>query len=85
MSSTTDEILTVLAHGWLGSMSVVVGAAETLRDDGERLTPAQRQQLLSMMAMQARHLAEEMRQLVAASNPEVQAALDELLARSEER
>jgi hypothetical protein len=76
----SDELITVLAHSWLNSMSVVHAAAWTLSDFHDRLPVDKRNELLGLMTTQAHFLEGTLSDMVAAARPEVQAALDELLS-----
>jgi hypothetical protein len=72
-----DELLAVLAHGWLNTMTVIGAAADTLRDHDD-LTPAMRAELLDMLRNQSLGIREELAGLVRLARPELQEALDGL-------
>jgi hypothetical protein len=72
-----DELLAVLAHGWLNTMTVIGAAADTLREHDD-LPAATRAELLDMLRTQALGIREELAGLVRLARPELQAALDSL-------
>ena len=76
-----DALLAVVAHSLLGSMSVVVGAVETVEQHWERLGDDTRRQLLVDAGIQARYVSEVLRDLLRGLPPEVIAALDDLQRR----
>jgi hypothetical protein len=76
----SDELITVLAHSWLNSVSVVHAAAWTLMDYQDRLPADKREELLGLMTTQAQFLEGTLSDMIAAARPEVQAALDDLLS-----
>ena len=76
-----DALMAVVAHSLLGSMSVVVGAVETVEQHWERLGEDTRRQLLVDAGIQARYVSEVLRDLLRGLPPEVIAALDDLQRR----
>ena len=73
-----DALLAVVAHSLLGSMSVVVGAVETVQQHWDRLGEDTRQQLLHDAGVQARYVSDVLRDLLRGLPPEVIAVLDGL-------
>jgi hypothetical protein len=59
----SDDMLAVLAHGWLNHMAALSGAAMTLRDNWPELADADRDRLLSMIQRQALFLESSFRDL----------------------
>ena len=79
--SDDDALLAVVAHSLLGSMSVVVGALETVQQHWDRLPEETRSQLLGDASIQARYVSDVLRDLLRGLPPEVIAALDDLQRR----
>jgi hypothetical protein len=73
-----DALLAVVAHSLLGSMSVVVGAVETVDQHWDRLGEDTRRQLLKDASVQARYVSDVLRDLLRGLPPEVIAVLDSL-------
>ena len=88
MGTTTDDdgLLAVVAHSLLGSISVVIGAVETVRDHWDDLDEATRTHLLSRASVQAEHVSNSLKDLLRGQPEEVLDALDALdaLRRSRE-
>jgi K+-sensing histidine kinase KdpD len=59
-----EDLLAVLAHGWLNSMAVVAGNAQTVRDLQHRLPPEIRTELLLAAKDQADFLVESFKDLL---------------------
>ena len=79
-TTTTDDdgLLAVVAHALLGSITVVVGAIDLLRDHWDELDAATRHDLLGRAGVQADHISNSLRDLLRGLPPEVIDALDEL-------
>ena len=77
-----DDLLAVLAHGWINSMSVVTGAAQTLLTHHASLTPEARADLLEMIVTQARYLEDFLSDVFLSARPEVRLALIEIQSRT---
>ena len=78
-----DALLAVVAHSLLGSMSVVVGAVETVEQHWDRLGEDTRTQLLKDASVQARYVSDVLRDLLRGLPPEVIAVLDSLERRDD--
>lgn len=74
----TDDLLAVVAHSLLGSAAVVVGGASTLIDHHDRLTDAQREQLLEAIRTQGEHISELLKDFIRGGSDQVRATLEEL-------
>jgi K+-sensing histidine kinase KdpD len=59
-----DDLVAVLAHGWLNSISIVSTAAETLRHAGDHLSEEQAHEILGMILTQSRFLHEALTDLL---------------------
>lgn len=79
-----DDLIAVLAHGWLNTMAVVLGSAETLREHVDRLSPTTRDQLLGMVGEHAHFLAGSFVDFLSTTSPDLRAVLDALQDRSQE-
>lgn len=78
-SITTDATtMAVVAHGLLGSLSVIGGAAATLQRNWERLDEQQRANLFEMIRSQTDHVSGVLGDLARGLSPEIQQALSEL-------
>jgi K+-sensing histidine kinase KdpD len=75
-----DDLLAVVAHSLLNSMSVITGNALTLDEHWARLDDATRSELLQRIVTQSTHVAGVLTDLVRSGNPELVAALEELRA-----
>lgn len=73
-----DDLLAVIAHSLLGSISVVVGGTELLASHWRSLEAAERDDLLQTMRGQARHVAAVLDNLVRLGDPHLIQVLDEL-------
>lgn len=78
MGDLDDDLLAVVAHSLLNSMSVIAGNAETLAQHWERVEPATRAQLLDRITTQASHVSGVLADLVRSGRPELVAALESL-------
>jgi K+-sensing histidine kinase KdpD len=76
----TDDLLAVVAHSLLGSAAVVVGGASTLIEHHDRLTDAQREQLLGAIKTQGEHISELLKDFIRGGSDQVRATLDMLPA-----
>ena len=74
-------MVAVVAHSLLSSMAVIAGAADTLRERADRLSPEQTSQLLDMIGGQASHVSGVLRDLVLGLPADALAALEGNLAR----
>jgi signal transduction histidine kinase len=74
-----DDLLAVVAHSLLNSMSVISGNAETLAQHWERVDPDVRQQFLEGIVTQSRHVVGVLTDLVRSGRPELVDALESLL------
>ena len=75
-----DDLLAVVAHSLLNSMSVTSGNAETLMEHWERIDEATRREFLERIVTQANHVVGVLTDLVRSGRPELVEAL-ELLQR----
>jgi hypothetical protein len=75
--SVDDDLIAVLAHGWLNSTSVIHLAAQTLLEEGDRVSDELHRELLTMIATQAVFLGDSLTDMVRGARPEVLSALDE--------
>jgi hypothetical protein len=73
-----DPTTAVVAHGLLGSLAVISGAAATLKEQGRRLDEATRDTLLQMIITQTNHVSGVIGDLARGLPPEVLRALSEL-------
>jgi hypothetical protein len=64
-----DDLLAVIAHSLLGSVSVIVGGTELLSTRWSELGERTRNELLVTMRGQARHVAEVLDNLVRLGDP----------------
>ena len=78
--ASTDDLLAVVAHSLLNSVSVISGNALTLAEHWDRLGEPDRRQLLERIITQAAHVSGVLTDLVRSGNPELVAALEELQA-----
>ena len=76
-----DQLLAVVAHSLLNSLSVIYGSAATLGDFGERLSGDQRQEFLVTIMRQSEHVMEVLKDMIRGGSPEVLAALADLDSR----
>lgn len=74
----TAATTAVVAHGLLGSMAVISGAAETLRENWTDLNTVDRDGLLSMIETHSVHVAVTLADLARGLSPEVTEVLDRL-------
>lgn len=77
-----DDLLAVLAHGWMNSMGVITGAAQTLLTHHDSISPEARADLLDMIATQARDLEDFLSDVFLSARPEVRRALIDIRSRS---
>jgi signal transduction histidine kinase len=77
-----DDLLAVVAHSLLNSMSVISGNAETLAEHWERIDASVRLEFLERIVTQSNHVVGVLTDLVRSGRPELVEAL-ELLQRSE--
>jgi K+-sensing histidine kinase KdpD len=73
-----DDLLAVVAHSLLNSMSVISGNAETLADHWDRIDAATRAELLSRIMTQSSHVVGVLTDLVRSGRPELVEALEHL-------
>ena len=73
-----DDLLAVIAHSLLSSVSVIVGGTELLSSHWSHLGERQRTELLVSMRNQARHVAEVLDNLVRLGDPGLIEALEGL-------
>ena len=73
-----DDLLAVVAHSLLNSLSVVSGSAETLAERWPVLDAADRDLLLDRILVQSEHIAAVLSDLVRSGRPEVADALHQL-------
>jgi hypothetical protein len=73
-----DDLLAVMAHGLLNSMSVIAGSAETMKLHWARLDDAVKLELLDKMIAQAALVSGVLGDLVRSGRPELVEALDQL-------
>ena len=78
MDSTDDQLLAIIAHSLLNSLSVIHGTAITLEQAWERLDDDRRQEFLATMTRQSEHVIGVLKDLIRSGPPEVIAALTEL-------
>jgi signal transduction histidine kinase len=75
-----DSTAAVVAHGLLNSMTVISGAAATLKEEWSGLAPESREMLLGMIQSQARHVTAMLADLARGLPPEMVHALDAIRA-----
>jgi len=73
-----DDLLAVVAHSLLNSMSVIAGNAETLSQHWERVEPAVRIEFLERIVTQSNHVVGVLTDLVRSGRPELVEALEGL-------
>lgn len=73
-----DDLLAVMAHSLLNSMSVIGGAAETIKLHWERFDDTVKLELLDKILQQSAHVSAVLSDLVRSGSPEVVHALNEL-------
>jgi K+-sensing histidine kinase KdpD len=73
-----DDLLAVVAHSLLNSMSVIAGNAETLSEHWERVDPAVRAEFLDRIITQSHHVVGVLTDLVRSGRPELVEALEGL-------
>lgn len=73
-----DDLLAVVAHSLLNSMSVISGNAETLAEHWERITPETRLEFLDRIVTQSGHVVGVLTDLVRSGRPELVHALQQL-------
>ena len=73
-----DDLLAVIAHSLLSSVSVIVGGTELLSTHWSHLGERQRTELLVTMRSQARHVADVLDNLVRLGDPHLIEALEGL-------
>jgi K+-sensing histidine kinase KdpD len=73
-----DDLLAVVAHSLLNSMSVIAGNAETLSEHWERVDPAVRDEFLQRIITQSHHVVGVLTDLVRSGRPELVEALEGL-------
>lgn len=77
-AAQADDILAVIAHSLMGSVSVIVGGTELLTSHWGELPQEERLELLVTMRGQARHVADVLDNLVRLGDPSLIEALDGL-------
>ena len=78
MLPPNDDLLAVIAHSLLSSVSVLVGGTELLHSHWPDLGEGQRGELLRTMRDQARHVAGVLDNLVRLGDPHLIEVLDSL-------
>jgi signal transduction histidine kinase len=73
-----DDLLAVVAHSLLNSMSVISGNAETLAEHWERIAPDTRLEFLDRIVTQSAHVVGVLTDLGRAGRPELVEALERL-------
>jgi K+-sensing histidine kinase KdpD len=73
-----DDLLAVVAHSLLNSMSVISGNAETLAEHWERVEPEVRAEFLERIVTQSRLVVGVLTDLVRSGRPELVEALEGL-------
>jgi K+-sensing histidine kinase KdpD len=73
-----NDLLAVVAHSLLNSMSVISGNAETLADHWDRIDAATRADLLDRIMTQSSHVVGVLTDLVRSGRPELVEALEHL-------
>jgi signal transduction histidine kinase len=73
-----DDLLAVVAHSLLNSMSVISGNAETLAEHWERIGPDTRLEFLDRIVTQSAHVVGVLTDLVRSGRPELVEALERL-------
>lgn len=73
-----DDLLAVVAHSLLNSMSVISGSAETLADHWERVAPEVRLEFLERIVTQSSHVVGVLTDLVRSGRPELVDALERM-------
>jgi signal transduction histidine kinase len=73
-----DDLLAVIAHSLLGSVSVIVGGSELLSTHWEDLPEERRTELLVSIRNQGRHVAAVLDNLIRLGDPGLIEALDGL-------
>ena len=77
-----DDLLAVVAHSLLNSMSVISGNAETLLEHWDRVDTTTREEFLERIVTQSTHVVGVLTDLVRSGRPELVEAL-ELLQRGD--
>jgi signal transduction histidine kinase len=73
-----DDLLAVVAHSLLNSMSVISGNAETLAEHWDRVEPEVRAEFLERIVTQSRLVVGVLTDLVRSGRPELVEALEGL-------
>jgi signal transduction histidine kinase len=73
-----DDLLAVVAHSLLNSMSVISGNAETLAEHWERIASETRLEFLDRIVTQSAHVVGVLTDLVRSGRPELVEALEHL-------
>ena len=76
--SFDDDLLAVIAHSLLNSMSVIAGNAETLAEHWDKVDPQTRVEFLGRIATQSAHVVGVLTDLVRSGRPELVEALERL-------
>ena len=79
-----DDLLAVVAHSLLNSMSVISGSAETLAEHWERIDAPTRLEFLERIVTQSSHVVGVLTDLVRSGRPELVEALERLQGGGEE-
>jgi K+-sensing histidine kinase KdpD len=77
--TSPDDLLAVIAHSLLGSMTVIVGSAEMLETHWSVLAEDVRCDLIAKIRTQSAHVSGVLGDLVRLGDPEMIEALDSLL------
>jgi signal transduction histidine kinase len=73
-----DDLLAVVAHSLLNSMSVISGNAETLAEHWERISSETRLEFLDRIVTQSAHVVGVLTDLVRSGRPELVEALERM-------
>jgi signal transduction histidine kinase len=73
-----DDLLAVVAHSLLNSMSVISGNAETLAEHWERIAAETRLEFLDRIVTQSAHVVGVLTDLVRSGRPELVEALERM-------
>ena len=71
-----DDLLAVVAHSLLNSMSVISGNAETLAEHWDRIDEPTREEFLRRIVTQSDHVVGVLTDLVRSGRPELVEALE---------
>lgn len=80
-----DDLLAVVAHSLLNSMSVISGNAETLAEHWDRISADTRLEFLDRIVTQSAHVVGVLTDLVRSGRPELVEALERLQTDTDSR